>query len=521
MTARLMQLLTDLGRIAEFDARRRRELIGGCQWVRQATTQEIQDLLPALLQVTPSVEAGGREPLTALLGHLATRLRAIAGPSTEQPLWPDLRAQVVQLYRRWGTSSEGRHQLLATLAAFGEVPDLVEFAELIATDPPADGNLAVLAFAPLFQHPPDAIAALFPRLLDALQHVSVAAPVIDLANFVTRRHLVPRHPGSDRTEQLATLLGSLVQRLGLFEQRVQAGEVSAEEMAADRSQVAESLALTVALCDALALIGDPSVIGKLYQAMEVAHRQVRTEAASALARLGDKTGRETLLAMASEPVARLRVLAYAEELGMLDEVAQQYRSPVARAEAELVLWLAEPAQFGFPPQQVDLIDSRRQYWPGYDEPVDCFLFRYVYRLPLGELSNVGIAGPVVHGMTADFTELPVEDVYAAFAGWHAEHDDLVEYEVDELPAARAAEAESIRTRISAAGYDSLQVRRFGLFFDQLVLIATAIYNGVFGSVIADKERSYWCPQTEAPASLGPDDAYHLYKGRKLLDAFNG
>ena len=36
---------------------------------------------------------------------------------------------------------------LATLAGVGDEPDMVAFAELMATDPPADGNLAVLAFS--------------------------------------------------------------------------------------------------------------------------------------------------------------------------------------------------------------------------------------------------------------------------------------------------------------------------------------------------------------------------------------
>ena len=68
------------------------------------------------------------------------------------------------------------------------------------------------------------------------------------------------------------------------------------------------------------------------------------EAAAALARLGDEDGKQELVALAAEPVARLRVLAYARELNLLDEVEENYRSPVAEAEAELCAWLAEPTR---------------------------------------------------------------------------------------------------------------------------------------------------------------------------------
>jgi hypothetical protein len=380
--------------------------------------------------------------------------------------------------------------------------------------------LAVLALTPLFQNASDARACLFPRLLDGLQHPSVAAPILDLANFLTRQQVLPQHPAIDRAAQLADLLGQLTERLHIREQQILSGVASSEKITADQRQVGESLALTVSLCDALALIGDKSVVGKLYLALELGHRHVRTEAASALARLGEQAGKEVLVALAAEPIVRLRVLAYAEELGMLKEVSAEYRSPVARAEAELVLWLAEPAQFGLPPQQMDLLDSRRQFWPGYDEPVECYLFRYTYRLPQGSLSNVGIAGPLVLGFAADFTEVPVEDVYAAFAGWQTEHPEILEYDVNQLPAARRKEADAIAARIRAEGYDSLQVRRYGSFLGKLVVIGTAVFRGTFGTVVADGDQSSWCPQTEGASPLGPDDAYHIYKGRQLLQSFN-
>ncbi len=61
-----------------------------------------------------------------------------------------------------------------------------------------------------------------------------------------------------------------------------------------------------ALCDTLALMDCQPAIGKLHQALSLRHRRVQTEAAYALARLDQEIGRQTLIGLAAEPVARLR-----------------------------------------------------------------------------------------------------------------------------------------------------------------------------------------------------------------------
>ena len=218
------------------------------------------------------------------------------------------------------------------------------------------------------------------RLLAALQHLSLAAPVLDLSNYLVRTHRVNRHPGHDRLDELVTLLGNIVQRLSKLEESPgNAGEY----LEVIRHQVDEGVALVVALCDALALIGDPRAIGKLYQAMELAHRRIRVEAAAALAKLGETAGASALVALAAEPVVRLRVLHSAQELGLSDQVDPQYTTDTARAEAMVALELAQPTFFGIPPAELQLVDDRTQFWPGYEEPIRCYLFRYAYRFAAG------------------------------------------------------------------------------------------------------------------------------------------
>jgi hypothetical protein len=351
--------------------------------------------------------------------------------------------------------------------------------------------------------------------LDAVEHPVLAAAVLDLANFLTREERLPAHPAAGRSGQLATLLGSLSQQL----ERIEEGPPQAASEEVYR-RVNEGVALAVSLCDALALIGDVSHAGKLHQALALGHRRVRTEAAYALARLGDPAGRESLAALAAEPVARLRVLAYAEELGLTDQIDEQFKSPQAKAEAELVVWLSDPTQMGLPPGKCELIDRRHQYWPGYDDPVECFLFHFSYRLAGAVYSNVGIVGPLTHALTADLADLPPDDIYAAFAGWQAEHEELFEVEAERLTPSGQREAERLGRRLHEAGYQGVEPVKLGYFFGEPVLVAAANRDGVPGYAVVDSQDIDWRPTAQRPRPLGPDEVYYIYKGRKLLKAFN-
>lgn len=404
----------------------------------------------------------------------------------------------------------------------GEADALAELAELLATDPPQDDSDVMQLLAPLFQQRRREAAELFPALFGALAHPSVAAPVLDLANFLTREHVVPRHPGAELTTQLAALLGEVVQSLQLLQERVGGEEESPAELS---RRVARGVALAVSLCDALALIGDPAAIPKLRQALEIGHRRIRTEAAAALARLGDKAGEEQLIQLAAEPVARLRVLAYAAELDLLDRVEAEFKTPAARAEAELCVWLAEPTQFGVPPTKCELFDQRRMFWPGYSEPVECFLFRFQYVVTIedeGErsFSNIGIAGPLAHAFVADLGDLAPDDIYAAFAGWQAQHAEIKEYDVARLSQSEKLEVERLKRRLHDAGYEKIEPQTMGYFFGDKALIATAERESVPGIAVADFQDSVFFPQRSTRRPLGPAEVYCIYKGRRLLKTFN-
>jgi hypothetical protein len=358
-------------------------------------------------------------------------------------------------------------------------------------------------------------------LLAALAHPGLAAGVLDLANFLARRGLVPRHPAFDQRRELMRLLGDLVQRLQRLEEHPEESISSPQQLA---RTVAHGVSLAVALCDALALIGDREAVPKLHQAMDLRHRRVRTEAAAAMARLGEKAGEEELLKLASEPIARLRVLAYAEELGIADKLEPEFRTAAAQAEAELCVWLAEPLHFGIPPADCELIDQREQHWPGFEDVVECFLFRFTYRLTTSEgiavYSNIGIAGPLVRAVTADIADLPVDDIYALYAGWHVQHEDIFEVDAHLLSETQRVDVARLERRFRDAGYDAIRPSMLCYFFSEKSLVARLKRSGVEGVGLASNDDLLWFPANRGARSLTPSDVACLHRGRRLLREFN-
>jgi hypothetical protein len=426
---------------------------------------------------------------------------------------------VARLYAHLPREFALRERLLEGLAWGASAPELELFVKLLLQDPPHDERALGLVLSPLFRQEAYPVEALFPRLLAALENPQLAASVLDLANYLTSAQRVPEHPAADRRAMMAHLLGELAQRLQQLEEHPERLGASPQQLS---QVVAHGVSLAVALCHALALLNATEAIPKFMQILELRHRRLRTEAAGALAKLGEKTGAEELLKLAAEPVARLRVLAYAEELGMLNKVAPQWTTPAAKAEAELVLWLAEPSQYGVPPAECELIDQRSQFWPSYEEPVECFLFRFQYRFATGdtlaEYANVGIVGPLVRSISADLTTLPVDDVYAIFAGWHVEHEDIFEVESHLLSESQGIEAARLERRLKDHGCEEIRPLMLAYFFNEKGLVAKVRHQGKVAIAMATHDDFLCYP--EQSRSLGPNEVLYLYRGRKLLSEFN-
>lgn len=511
MSARLNDLLTELVVSGNGPGVLATEHV---HWLEEATDDEAEQLLHAL--TSDELANLDAVKLASVLRHLVARLQPWKRTERRRNRAPMV-PLIVQLYQRLPPAHGARCYLLQLLSSSAEPHDLAALVELLVTDPPTDAAAVMLALGPLLQHTDYDTPCLFPRLLDAIAHQAVAAAVLDLANFLTRHELLTPHPGTPRTHELMALLSSIAQRLGQIEEDPDNFADSREQL---MQQIDDSIALAVALCDALALIGDEAAIAKLYQAFEIRHRRLHTEAAAALARFGEEEGEKALLALAAEPVARLRVLAYADELGMADKIDEQYRTVAARVESELALWLSQPAQMGLPPMQLELVDTREQFWPGFDDPVECFLFRFSYRVGEGQYSNIGIAGPLTHAFAADLQDLSPDDIYAAFAGWHVEHEEIYEQAADALTEPQRVEVSRLERRLRDERFHNIEPLVFGMFLGDRVLVARAAREELTGITVTDGRDCLWFPARSVDRPIGPQEALCIYKGRRLLRTFN-
>lgn len=444
-------------------------------------------------------------------------------PAADRAVSPDLAIQIDSLYRRLPSASRARNYLLGWLARTATADSLNLFARLIVDDPPTCPASIVLAFAPLLQKNVSwKVDDLFPALLGGLSHPNVAAAILDLANYAVRSGRSRQHPTAENSQTLISMLGLLTEQLLMIEEgNIPPGKTPEQIVAI----VNDTVSLAASLCDSLALIGDPSAKGKLTRAAELRHRRIRTEALAALVRLGDKSRAGDLAALAAEPVVRLRVLAYARELDIDELVDPAWSSDEARAESTMALWLAEPANMGLAPVAVSILDQRCLYWPGFDEPVDCFLVKYAYTFPELQIENVGIVGPITMAFSCNLLQLPVPDILAAFAGWQGEHDQVYEVSVADANRKFPHEIRRLLGRVEAEGLEGLNPADIepvfvGSFFGETVLVAEGIRNGRHGSIVADRDEVLWLELDQAPGTEKNDLAWSIYKGRRMLKAFN-
>lgn len=524
MDQRLEALLDDLRHVATLPIADRNRCARRALWLGDAPSDELRQFLQAVCELPAPLEEAQEILLKAALTALAQRRRESA-PARSWQHSPEaaagLIADVVALYCYLGPPSRARGPLLTWLAVGGSREELAQLVDLLVEDPPTEEDDVVGAMAPLFLKHEVPVEALFPRLLDALAHPPLAAAVLDLANHLFRRKLAREHPAASRQDRLVAMLGTLTGLLA----RLADSPAPPSDSARDISRrVQQSVALAVSLCDTLALLGNKAAVAKLEPALALGHRRIKTEAAAALARLGEDRGKQELIRLAAEPVARLRVLAYSEELGLTDQIDPHYRSPQARAEAELTVWLAEPTQFGVPPQSCELIDYRRQFWPGFSEPIDCFLFQFTYAITVEDrektYSGIGIAGPLAQAFTADLADLPPADIYAAYAGWQAEHEEIREYEVEKLSRSEQVEVARLTRRLHDAGYEQIEPCVMGYFFGEKALVAKCAQGELAGVAVADVHDILFFPDRHPRRPIGVREAYCIYKGRKLLATFN-
>ncbi len=468
-----------------------------------AELAEQRDLLP---QSDPAIVGG--------LLRLVHTLLLQSGSKSLAAIDPD---SIVAIETALPATTPNRHLLPHLLAMIGSDQSLAQLVHSIKTSPPRQWIEGAQVLSPLMQNRDWNIDAVYPAALECLQYPSLASPLLDLANYLVRCGRASEHPAADQLPMLNRLLGEVAGRLSNFEDNPRS---FGDDVDTVQARLGEAVALAVSLCDSLGLIGDESSIGKLYQTVNLKHRRVQCEAAGALAKLGDPLGKERLLELTSDPAARLRAIHYADELGFGQQVDDQHRSDNATSEAELALWLSQPQQMGVPPTGIEVIDSRRMLWPSFHDPIDVHLVRFEYSFAEKQYSNVGITGPVTFALSADVAELPVDDIYAIYAGWHAEHTDIFAVPADQFNEAQSRAVQPLIKHLQHQGYESIKPELLGFFLDEQAAVFRAVRDAVECLVITDGLETFDQTIAGRARPLAAGDLFNLYKGKKMLRTFN-
>src|SRR3954469_2196088 len=220
MDERLATLLADLERAKELAGAELHRAARRAAWLGEFTTAQLAEFLTAVAALPlPPSPAADRLLANWLLGAVRARRAATRVPQVKASDDSQVLPPLEGLYRGLAGASAARGQLLAWLATGGSAAELALLGGLLLEDPPQGDEEVVQALAPLFQRQRTQAALLFPRLLHAMTSPALAAPVLDLANFLTREKIVVQHPASEVAEELVNLLGELVQTLLTLEER--------------------------------------------------------------------------------------------------------------------------------------------------------------------------------------------------------------------------------------------------------------------------------------------------------------
>ncbi|MDA0658852.1 MAG: HEAT repeat domain-containing protein [Planctomycetota bacterium] len=493
---------------------RRQELIA---YIQHASEQECTESLN-LISVSDSLELNQTSQLETLVRTVLWRLLKLVQP--EHISIPT----ILHLYGRLDSNSGVRGTLLWALAKIGTPASCAAFTELLVTDPVSNEQEIGQVLSHFFQNDSYDPQWLFPRLLDAMQHPAAATAVLDLANFLVRTGRVGQHPAKDRLNALRFLLENTTRQLQRLETAEATDELSPRQVA---QRVNEGVALAISICNCFSLTLDTAASEALRDASALRHRRLRLAAATALARLGDDNGRTMVVHLAAEPSVRIAACQVAQEMQFEESIPSVYRSPIAFAEARLVNHLSHPIRFGLPPQECEIRDQRVLHWPGYDQPVGCYVFEFTYQFPEFTFRNMAVAGPVELTVSFDLTDWRAVDIYALAAGWQSEHPEMETWDPASVPAYQKEKINDLISKCQRTGdYKNIQPWRIARFWENWHVIATAEKtlssgSGAIGTVVVGEEgRPEWFPQTDSARPVEPDMAYACYKGRLLLHAFN-
>jgi hypothetical protein len=124
------------------------------------------------------------------------------------------------------------------------------------------------------------------------------------------------------------------------------------------------------------------------------------------------------------------------------------------------------------------------------------------------------------GIQADLANRPVDEIYATYAGWQAEHEEIFEVPVEQLNASQRLEADRLEQSLRALDYEIEQSIALAMFFGEVSLVANVRKADTTFCAVTDGNELICFPTTNHPASMNAEVVVCIFRGRKLLRTFN-
>ncbi|WP_010588472.1 HEAT repeat domain-containing protein [Schlesneria paludicola] len=244
-----------------------------------------------------------------------------------------------------------------------------------------------------------AVPDLIERLSDPLPDGFASIAFLDWVNRLAREELITGHPfdSHDGTQKLRYWL---------------------------RSSDKDEFSFAHSAAGALPFISEPQRVQLLALAMDHPDSAVQMEAAWASAHLGSEAGLKFLVRLCLDRNFSTTACAYLEELGREDVIPDAANEPDFRAIADLCDWLSDPQEFGRPPDEIELYDTREIFWPPTNDVRQLWLFRYRFVADeAGESDEcgLGMCGSITYSLFNETNfDMAAEDVYALHCCWELE-----------------------------------------------------------------------------------------------------